>query len=58
MFGAALVLFYPAFLIADAPLAGETWRMIGLYAGGWFAALVGLVVLFAGFTFYNGWRGY
>ena len=52
------MLFYPAFLIADAPLAGETWRMIGLYAGGWFAALVGMVVLFAGFTFYNGWRGY
>ena len=51
--GAALVLFYPAFAFADAPLAGETWRMIGLYFGGWLVALVVLAVLFAGLSFYN-----
>ena len=51
--GAALVLFYPVFLVADAPASWATWRMTGLYFGGWAAACVILVILFAGLTWFN-----
>lgn len=51
--GAALALTVPAFAVADAPLAGATWRLVGLYAAGWGVALVLLVVLFAGLNAYN-----
>lgn len=48
--GAGLILFYPAFAIADAPLAGSTWRAMGLYFGGWAAALASVAVLLGGLT--------
>lgn len=51
--GTGLVMFYPAFTIAHAPLSGGTWAAVGIYFGCWGIGLVAVVVIFAALTAFN-----
>ena len=51
--GAALVLWYPAFIIADAPLSLDTYIMTGWYFAGWGAAFAGMAAVFGLLTLVN-----
>lgn len=51
--GVALILWYPAFIIADAPSGIDTYQMVGWYFAGWGVAFAGIGAVFGLLTLVN-----